>query len=222
MNTKGKIRRSLTSGLTLIEVLIVIAVIVLASIVLMLPAFLSGDQHRYAIRTHCASNLKEIALAFRIWEGDNDDHYPMSYYTNASGPLYMDSSNVFRYYMTMSNELSNPQILLCPDDKTRRAATNFTTDFNGSHISYFVGLDSDETTPQEFLAGDSNLKTDAPIKNGLLLLTTNQSISWTKERHNGNGNVALADGSVQQFSSAGLQAALTHTGVAKNRLLMPP
>jgi prepilin-type processing-associated H-X9-DG protein len=41
------------------------------------------------------------------------------------------------------------------------------------------------------------------------------------QRHNGAGNIALADGSVQQFSTPGLQTAIEHTGFATNRLLFP-
>jgi len=39
--------------------------------------------------------------------------------------------------------------------------------------------------------------------------------------HKNQGNVALADGSVQAFSSSRLQEVLSNTGVATNRLAMP-
>jgi len=206
---------------TVLELMVIIVVIALAT-ALILPAMLSRDiDQPVAVRIKCASNLKQTALAFRIWEGDNGDHYPMSFYTNATGPLYLDSSNLFLYFQVMSTALSNPQVVVCPRDK-KRSATNFTTDFNSSHVSYFVGLDAAETAPQSFLAGDSDLKTDALMKNGLLVLTTNYPVSWTKERHDGMGNVAMADGSVQQWNANALQEALKHTGLATNRLLLPP
>jgi prepilin-type processing-associated H-X9-DG protein len=39
--------------------------------------------------------------------------------------------------------------------------------------------------------------------------------------HNKVGNIALADGSVQQVSITGLQMSVASTGAASNRLQMP-
>jgi prepilin-type processing-associated H-X9-DG protein len=36
------------------------------------------------------------------------------------------------------------------------------------------------------------------VEPGVFALTTNMTIGWTKKIHNGMGNVAMADGSVQQ------------------------
>ncbi len=46
---------------------------------------------------------------------------------------------------------------------------------------------------------------------------------WTAEIHGNQGNVGLADGSVQQYSNAGLQKALQDFGNATNvwRLALP-
>ena len=76
----------------------------------------------------------------------------------------------FRHYLAMSNELSTPKIVLCPSDRNRVEATVFSTNaliqtpgitvtpFQGNiNISYFVGVDADETKPQCFLGGDRNL-----------------------------------------------------------------
>lgn len=208
------------SGLTLIEILVVIAILIIVA-GLLIPAP-THDKVK-ASRIKCVSNLKQVGLAFRVWEGDNDNKYPMSVYTNAAGgALYTNSVDLFRYFQVMSNELSNPQILICPMDKKRHAATNFSTDFDGTHISYFVGLEADETLPQSFLAGDSNITNGLPLNHGILKLTTNRPCDWNAERHVYAGNIGLADGSVQQFSSSALRTAIQHTGLATNRLLMPP
>jgi prepilin-type processing-associated H-X9-DG protein len=57
-----------------------------------------------------------------------------------------------------------------------------------------------------------------------LNLSTNAPVTWTKERHNGAGNVGLADGSVQAVTDAGLNATIAN-GVATNssviRLVIP-
>jgi prepilin-type processing-associated H-X9-DG protein len=211
--------RRTIAAFTLAELMAIIAVVAFTAL-LMLPSLFVHDGCK-PMRFKCVSNLKQVGLAFRVWEGDNNDRYPMRVLTNSfGGPLYTDSSNAFYYFQIMSNELSNPQILVCPEDKKHRPATNFTTDFNGSRISYFVGLGADETLPQLFLAGDSHLTNGQPLRNGILELTTNHPAGWTQERHQGLGNVAMADGSVQQFSSSALRMAIQSSGLT-NRLLMP-
>lgn len=131
------------------------------------------------------------------------------------------SGNVFPHFLTISNELSTPFILVCPEDSAKRPLKSFTTNFDDSRISYFVGLDALDTNPQMFLSGDSNITNGSQPRYKVLELTTNQPIGWTEQRHNAQGNLGLADGSVQQFKNAGLNEALWHTGVATNRVAIP-
>lgn len=131
------------------------------------------------------------------------------------------TGNVAAGYLVMSNELSTPKILRCPADIRRVWATNFSTGFDNSHISYFVGLDAAETEPQMFLSGDDNFAIGGvPVKSGVLQLLTNAPVTWTKTRHKFVGNIGMADGSVQQVITDGLQKALQQAG-ATNRLLIP-
>jgi prepilin-type processing-associated H-X9-DG protein/prepilin-type N-terminal cleavage/methylation domain-containing protein len=218
MKSIGK--NSTFRGYTMPELLATIAVIAFVALFL-LPALM--PQHHYAPRIKCVSNLKQVGLAFRIWEGDNNDNFPMRYYTNSLGqPSYTDSANLFHYFQVMSNELNNPNVVICPDDRKRIGATNWDNDFNGSHISYFAGLEAKDALPQSFLAGDANITNGLTITNGLLILTTNLPPSWTKKRHDGAGNILFADGSVQELSTAALRITLQKTGMVTNRLLLPP
>ncbi len=140
----------------------------------------------------------------------------------------------------MSNELSTPKILVCPyESSPKRVAANtfspsvppgsrsglipFTPTNN---LSYFVGLDADEAKPETIISGDDNFTVGKVRFNaGLLLLDTNSPVTWTKGRHefggNYGGNIGLADGSVQGFSTPAFRAALIKTRIATNRLAMP-
>jgi len=208
-----------TNAFTLLEMFVVISTIALV-VLLLLPA-LGRPQRSGSRKINCTNNLKQIGLAFRMWNDDNGA-YPMLYQTSPfDGPSYAIQQKMFIYFQAMSNELSTPKIVVCPGDDKRTPGTNFSTDFDNSKVSYFVGLDATETNANMFLAGDRHISNGTKPLNHLLDLKTNQPVSWTQEIHNGQGNVALTDGSVQGFTSVGLQQALLNTGTNLTRLALP-
>jgi prepilin-type processing-associated H-X9-DG protein len=200
-------------------VIVIIAVSVIA-VALILPVLAMAK--RKTSKISCVSDLKQVGIAFRLWEGDNNDKYPMAVsLTNGGAMELIATGNVAACFRVMSNELNTTKILLCPDDTRRVLATNWST-LNNSNISYFVGLDAVESKPQMFLSGDDNFAIGGvPVKSGVLQLLTNTPVTWTKGRHKLYGNIGLADGSVQQLTTDGLQQALQRTGVATNRLAIP-
>lgn len=204
-------------GLTLIELLVVLAVLFIV-VALILPGSRGGMVR--VPRIQCVNNLKQVGLAFRIWEGDHGDNYPMAVSeTNGGSMEFITGLNEFRHFQVMSNEVSTPRVLICPSD-SKDAATNW-TDFGNSNLSFFIGVDAAETNAAMILSGDRNITNGMPIRNGMLTLTTNRLAGWTSEVHNKVGNILLADGSVQQDSIFGLKNHIADTGVATNRVQMP-
>jgi hypothetical protein len=142
--------------------------------------------------------------------------------TNGGGMELIQAGNLAGCLQLASNELSTTKILICPADSDRTFATNWNV-LNGSHISYFFGVDvSNESNPNVVLDGDDNLIVGGlPLKSGIGDLSSNSPVSWSEARHRHVGNIGMADGSIRQVSSLGLQEALQGTGLATNRIAIP-
>jgi type II secretory pathway pseudopilin PulG len=215
--------------------LVVIAIIAILA-ALLLPALAAAK--RKAQRITCVSNLKQVGISFRLWEGDNGDRYPMAIGTAQNGALELVRSaahlgtipnNPNAVFTCMSNELNTPKVLNCPSDGgqglntgfstpmiSRAYATNWITFSNTpAFCSYFVCGDTVETSPQMLLVGDRNIGTTA-AQNTVAVTTNSAGIlwkqsdywAWTADLHIKVGNVGMAEGSVQQLTIPGLQAAL--------------
>ena len=208
---------------------LVVVICVLAVVVVVLLPGLVPQRHalRQRQRINCSNNLKQIGLAFRIWEGDNGDKYPMQVSVTNGGAMELAvAGNVSAIFRVMSNELSTPKVLICPQDTKRIAATDFASGFSDTNISYFVGLDAEDKYPQMILSGDDNLEVNGVrVRPGILNLSPNASVGWTTERmgkFHGPGNIGLVDGSASwQTTALTFQSALVNTGTATNRWVIP-
>ncbi len=206
MKTQPATRR--TEAFTRTELCVVIGVVAVLAAAMLLPALAAAK--RKSARINCVNNVHQINIAFKVWEGDNCDKYPMQFaLTNRETMKLIGSGNACVLWQTMSNELSTPKILLCPEDTERTGATYFTSGFSDANISYFFSLEAADTYPQMILDGDDNLAVNGVrVKPGILNLPTTNSLTWTKERHRGVGNIGMADGSVQQVTADLLNSAV--------------
>jgi prepilin-type N-terminal cleavage/methylation domain-containing protein len=210
---------SLPRGFTLTELLVVLAAVLVLAL-LLLPALATAKKK--SSRINCINNVKQVATGFRLWAGDNGGLYPMAVSVTNGGTLEPVASGVvFPHFQVMSNELNTPKIVVCPNDVGRVIATNFTTDFADSRISYFVGVDTLSANPQMVLTGDRNLTLNGLVGlRGLVSLPTNAPVAWLGTNlHRTRGNVALGDGSAQGVTTTGLRQLLAGSGT--NRLAIP-
>lgn len=146
---------------------------------LLLPAL--AQAMAKAQRINCVNNMKQIGLSFRTWAIDHDGNYPFNLSTNQGGTMEFSArgndgsdSSAARIFQVISNELSTPKILVCPEDSKRQPALDFQS-LLPANVSYRVysGTNVNEANPGEILA-------DCPFHN----------------------NVLLSDGSVQGFPKA--------------------
>jgi len=192
-----------------LELLILITVIALL-VGLALPALAKARTKAHRIR--CVGRLGTIGLAYRIFATDHSDRFPYAFFSNRVDLTNLTAS---KYYSWMSNDLVTPKLLICPADKARRAVTSW-IGLHSTNVNYFAGLAADKNSPDSILAGDRNLVANSqPLSSGLARGTNLASLVWGRDIHREHGHVAMGDGSVQQLSSARLDASRTnflHTG----------
>ena len=198
-------------GLTLMETVVVAFLLVIVAAVL-LPALRSPRPH--VSRINCMNNLKQVTLAFRVWAQDNNnDKYPMAVsFTNGGAMEAIQGGNPMMVFQVMSNELSTPRILVCPDDEDHQYATNFDPSLSTHNVSYFVNPDVSDENPRDILTGDDNLQLNGtPFQSGITVVSTNSSLAWLNTRHKLHGTFGIADGSVYEMDNRDLANRLHST-----------
>jgi len=245
--------RKQNGAFTLIELILVVAIV--AMLAASLLSALAGTRPRGQHLT-CANNLKQVGLAFQTWSLSHSGNMPMAVAWAQGGDsndvgfrvlmatqkstATSGSRGVSMMFLRMSNELSTPKNLYCPSESEssiRQPATSFagynvginktipyTNDLN---VSYFIGVDAQETYPRMLLSGDHNLGGNANPPTLMYLAASstgtpflcfgtnfiaNQGPAWLDTMHAQRGNVLMADGSVEWFNRSELQDALQHSG----------
>ena len=188
-------------GFTLIELLVVIAIIaILAAIIL--PALARSKMK--ARNTQCLNNLHEFGRAANIWANDHDSKYPWKVDVAIGGS--MDAPEWAENMRALSKELVKLEVLVCPFDKERQVAPDWASLAGYDNVSYFIGLNSEQSRPT-MLSGDGMFVGGIAPGSTSTLPTWNSSsgssldASWEPTHNTARGNVVLSDGSAHSWSS---------------------
>ena len=106
-------------GFTLIELLVVIGIIALLAAIL-LPVFLAAREQGRA--TACASNLRQLHLAFSMYAADNSGYLP-PYITDENRQVTRDDGTTYivpdqseELVASISSYVQTASVWFCPDD----------------------------------------------------------------------------------------------------------
>lgn len=206
---------------TLIELLVVIAIIAILAAML-LPAVAKAKSK--AQRIACVSNMKQVGTGFIMWAQDHEGKFPWLVSQTNGGTHSLTTA--WEHFIVLSNEISTPKVLHCAADKQRPLADGFggvngLISLQNSALSYAPGTEATELKTSMHIVVDRNITGNdgrlcsiagitVPVSTSLNPFAG--STSWTRDLHNNEGNMALSDGSVHQFSQFGLLRHLENTG----------
>jgi hypothetical protein len=106
-----------------------------------------------------------------------------------------------------SNELRATQILLCPLDQKKWAATNWTMMRGDVNVSFFIGMSTTDARTQDIVAGDRNVTGGG---GGLdpswsTFLGTSIDAAWDQTMHQLKGQLVMGDGGARKFNTQALR-----------------
>lgn len=165
--------------------------------------------------------MKQIGLAFRTWSLDNENKLPMQVPVGSGGTMEMvDSGAVWPHFQVMSNELSTPKVLACPNDANRTMASNF-VHVADRNLSYFVNVDARNRDATSILSGDANITNRPPHSSRFVTLTARETLAWTRAVHGEKGNILFGDAQVTQVKNSESRSVLNLQSGITNRLAVP-
>ncbi|MEI2727124.1 MAG: hypothetical protein V9H26_27600 [Verrucomicrobiota bacterium] len=151
------------AGFSMLDALLIVAAVI--GIILVILPSMARSRARSSKRTSCTNHLDgDWGCPSSMWSLDNEDKFPMQVSaTNGGAMEQAQLGSAYAVFLVLSNDLSTPKILICPNESNpeRKAAHTFGPDGSSravrpglvpftptNNISYFVGLDAYEADAQ--------------------------------------------------------------------------
>lgn len=164
-------QRTVVRAFTLVELLVVVALI--AGLVALVMTVYWHSRER-ARRTVCASNLRQLVQAFRMYAEDNDGYFPPYRNHRVGHPdeagvvtpevpgCYEITGNTLPFAPdklvgAVNPYIRNEEIWFCPSDPFRRTATNYWCVFH-RYSSYHFGMRGFRLTLDGYQGADVDRK----------------------------------------------------------------
>jgi len=214
---KTNFHRFANGGLTVVEMLVVVAcVVILTALVLPMRSTPSRSP-----RTSCMNNVRILGIDLLIYAADNHGKFPIrTSITNGGTMEYLERNQTFPHYQKLSADTHLLPFLVCPADKTRKAAASF-TNLTDTNISYCLNADVSNSF-QSIMTSDRQLQVNGqPVRHGTLVLATNMDIGWMPKQHMGGGVLGFADGHAEFCRGKDLNSIIQRQGLATNRFSVP-
>lgn len=225
-----------TKAFTLIELLVVIAIIAILAAILF-PVFAKAREK--ARQSSCASNMRQLDLAFIQYTQDNDEVLPGAGDTNFQNqyggwvniitwgygvPAKFDVKNgcIYPY-------VKNTGIFVCPDDSVGALsglsyAINSCVVTDGSSLIHAVhfgkALAAFDSPSNYMLMGEEGSGSTPVGTPGNTTGSTDDGYSWYHQdladtettRHTGGSNISFVDGHVKFYHPNSIATQFIHTG----------
>jgi type II secretory pathway pseudopilin PulG len=212
-------------GLTLVELLLVIAIIILLVALIGIPEPRAKNK---ALLIQCMNNQRQVAIGFIVWQGDNTNQFPWQVSSTNNGTMEASAAGeATPNYHALLAYIHQSSIFVCPTDPAKTVATN-QAKVSNENISYFVGLDTLNTNQTAgILTGDRHLKAgETAVRPGLFVHSNNATMNWTLELHGYNPNkpagvMSFDDGHCEAVFGTNTDFVFRNEGLATSRFDVP-
>jgi hypothetical protein len=211
-STRGSSRCAMTRIDAAVAVLVVL-------FLAMVGAAVASGRARWGGR--CEVRLGWMGMGLSDYAQDHGDKLPWQVPANSGGSSQYAStpSSVYHHFLSASNYLDAPILLLCPQDD--RQPSGSWDGMRDSNISYFASLTARMNDPRSVLSGDRYLTTNSEILSGFLNVGTNIELRWAARFHNHAGHLLLSDGSVHFTSNNLVRWLVAPSSLESRRLALP-
>ena len=192
------------TGFTLIELLVVIAIIAILAAILF-PVFARAREK--ARQSSCLSNVKQIMLGVLMYAQDYDERLLIA----ASWPT---PAGTVVWDQIVQPYANNQQIFVCPSERDKQHARDLGYGWNYQEFGYYTGgaptnnystpLAEIEAPAETIVLGD-NEDADARSNSSGERFLYRRHATYTPSKHNGGGNMGLADGHAKWYSESALR-----------------